>query len=142
LRESFAETADLEITLHSLSSVMFLAASNKGRRLLHLSYIGRVSVEDLQHGSKELTALLAELPAGLRILVDLGRLESMDIGCVKIVGSMMEVMEQHGMELIVRVIPDPTKDIGFNLISRFHYHRSPRTVTCKTMVEAGKLLAL
>ena len=109
---------------------------------MHLSYIGRVSVEDLQHGSKELTALLAELPAGLRILVDLGRLESMDIGCVKIVGSMMEVMEQHGMELIVRVIPDPTKDIGFNLISRFHYHRSPRTVTCKTMVEAGKLLAL
>ena len=121
---------------------MFLAASNKARRLLHLSYIGRVSVEELQRGSKEIVALLVELPAGLRILVDLERLESMDIGCVKIVGKMMEVMEQHGMELIVRVIPDPTKDIGFNLISRFHYHRSPRTVTCKTMAEADSLLAL
>lgn len=137
-----AETTDLEFTLRMLTSIMFLAASNKARRLLHLSYIGRVSVEDLQQGSKELIALLAELPADLRILVDLERLESMDTGCAKILGKMMEVMEQHGMELIVRVIPDPTKDIGFNLISRFHYRRSPRTVTCKTMVEAAKLLAL
>ena len=119
---------------------MFLVASNKARRLLHLSYIGRVSVEELQRGSKELVALLAELPTGLHILVDLERLESMDIGCAEIVGKMMEVMEQHGVELVVRVIPDPTKDIGFNLISRFHYHRSPRTVTCKTMSEAGSLL--
>jgi len=119
---------------------MFLVASNKARRLLHLSYIGRVSVEELQEGSDELVALLSELPAGLQILVDLERLEAMDIGCANIVGKMMEVMEHHGMDLIVRVIPDPTKDIGFNIISRFHYRRSPRTATCKTMSEAGKLL--
>lgn len=121
---------------------MFLVASNKEKRLLHLSYIGRVSVEELQHGSKELVVLLAELPAGLRILVDLERLEAMDVGCAKIVGKMMEVMEQHGMELIVRVIPDPTKDIGFNIISRFHYRSRQRVVTCKTMSQAGALLAL
>jgi anti-anti-sigma regulatory factor len=142
LKQFDKETTGLEFTLRLLTFIMFLAASNKARRLLHLSYIGRVSVEDLQQGSKELIALLTELPADLRVLVDLGRLESMDTGCAKILGKMMEVMEQHGMELIVRVIPDPTKDIGFNLISRFHYHRSPRTVTCKTMTEAGKLLAL
>ena len=121
---------------------MFLAASNKARRLLHLSYIGRVSVDDLQHGSKELVVLLAELPAGLRVLVDLERLESMDTGCAKVLGRIMEVIEQHGMELVVRVIPDPTKDIGFNIISRFHYRSSPRTITCKNMMEAAKLLAL
>jgi hypothetical protein len=134
------KTASLEFTLRLLTLIMFLVASNKARRLLHLSYIGRVSVEELQEGSDELVALLSELPAGLQILVDLERLEAMDIGCAKIVGKMMEVMEQHGMELIVRVIPDPTKDIGFNIISRFHYRRSPRTATCKTMSEAGKLL--
>ena len=70
---------------------MFLVASNNARRLLHLSYIGRVSVEELQEGSEELVALLAELPAGLQILVDLERLEAMDIGCAKIVGKMMEL---------------------------------------------------
>jgi hypothetical protein len=51
------------------------------------------------------------------------------------------VMERHGMELIVRVIPDPAKDIGFNLISRFHYHHRPRTATFKTLAEAATLLA-
>ena len=120
---------------------MFLAASNKGRRLLHLSYIDHVNVEELQRGSKDLVALLAELPADLKILVDLERLESMDIGCAEIVGKMMEVMERNGMELIVRVIPDPAKDIGFNLISRFHYHHRPRTATFKTLAEAATLLA-
>ena len=120
---------------------MFLATVNKSKRLLHLSYFGNVNAEELQQGGKEVVALLAELPAGLKILVDLERMESMDIACAEIIGKMMEVLEKHGVELVVRVIPDSSKDIGLNIISRFHYQRSPRTATCKTMAEAIKLLA-
>jgi hypothetical protein len=42
----------------------------------------------------------------------------------------------------VRVIPDPTKDIGFNILARFHYRRNPRITNCETMMEAAKLLSL
>jgi hypothetical protein len=50
--------------------------------------------------------------------------------------------DQKGVALVVRVVPDPTKDIGFNILSLFHYPHRPPAVTCKTMVEAARLLSL
>ncbi len=120
---------------------MFLATSNKSKRLLHLSYIGKIDVAELQRGSEDVIALMADLPSDLQLLTDMERMESMDIACAEIIGKMMEVLEQHGVELVVRVIPDPAKDIGLNIISRFHYQRIPRTVTCKTMAEAVEMLS-
>jgi hypothetical protein len=121
---------------------MFLVTTNKVKRLLHLSYIGNVGMEDLRRGINDVAALIAELPADFQVLADLGRLESMDENCVEEIGKVMELFEQHGVGLIVRLIPDPTKDIGFNIISAFHYHSRPRTVTCETMEEAVKVLSL
>lgn len=119
---------------------MFLATSNKDRRLLIFGYAGKVNVAELQRGSEEVKSLLAQLPSGLKVVVDLERLDSMDIGCAEVVGRMMEVLEQHGLDLVVRIIPDPAKDIGFNIISRFHYRRRPRVATFKTLAEAARLL--
>jgi hypothetical protein len=121
---------------------MFLATTNKPKRLLHLSFIQHVGVEELQRGNQELVALLADLPAGIRVLADLGRLESMDLACAGEFGKAMELCDRHGVELVVRVIPDPTKDIGLNILSVFHYRHRPHVVTCKTMEEAARLLAL
>jgi hypothetical protein len=54
----------------------------------------------------------------------------------------MELMDQHGVEIVVRVIPDSAKDIGLNIISIFHYPNRPRIVTCQTLTEAAQVLAL
>jgi hypothetical protein len=54
----------------------------------------------------------------------------------------MELCDQKGVALVVRVIPDPTKDVGLGILSRFHYHHRPRSVTCESMVEAAELLSL
>jgi len=121
---------------------MFLATSNKAKGLLYLSYIEQVTVADLRRGHEDVVALLAELPAGFKMLVDLSLLESMDLACVEELGKIMERLDQHGMKQVVRVIPDPTKDIGFNILARFHYHNNPRMNNCETMVEAAKLLGL
>jgi anti-anti-sigma regulatory factor len=121
---------------------MFLATTNKAKRLLYLGYIQKVRTKDLQRGLEEMPALLADLPPGFHLLVDLGRLESMDPACTTQVGKVMELCDQHGVGLVIRVIPDPTKDIGFNLLSIFHYPHRPRTFTCKTMSEAARLLSL
>jgi hypothetical protein len=42
---------------------------------------------------------------------------------------------------VVRVIPDPQKDIGLNILSLFHYRKRVRIVTCETLDEARKVLA-
>jgi hypothetical protein len=43
--------------------------------------------------------------------------------------------------MVVRVIPNPQKDIGLNILSLFHYRRRVRIVTCETLEEAMNALA-
>lgn len=121
---------------------MFLATTNKLKRLLHLSYIQRVRDKELQNGLKEVAKLLEDMPDGFRLLGDYGRLEYMDAACMTEIGKLMELCDQRGVELVVRVIPDPRKDFGMNILSMFHYRPQLPVHTCKTLEEASKLLSL
>jgi hypothetical protein len=121
---------------------MFLATINPARRLMHLSYLDRVTAAELERSLPEVQALLTLLPDGFEMLADLGRLESMDIDCEGIVGRTMETLERHGIKRVVRVIPDPRKDIGLKIIGLFHYSKKIRIVTCGTMAEAAQVLGL
>ena len=89
-----------------------------------------------------MVALLADLEPGFRLLTDLGRLDSIDLSCAAEIGKIMELCDQKGVALVVRVIPDRTKDIGLGILGLFHYPHHPRTVSCETIVEAAKLLSL
>ena len=50
-------------------------------------------------------------------------------------------LNKKGIEMVVRVIPDPRKDIGLNILSLFHYRRGLRILTYETLDEAMKALA-
>lgn len=119
---------------------MIIATANAGRQLLQVRFLGRVLPAQLAQGRAELTTLLAGLDDGFRLLVDLAELESMDIACAEEMGRIMELCSQHRVGLVVRIIPDPAKDIGMNILSAFHYHHNPRIVTCRTLLEAGQAL--
>jgi hypothetical protein len=121
---------------------MYLATSNKPRRLLHLSYIGRVEPQELKRGLEDLKLLLADLPPDFRLLADFSRLESMELACMTELGQGMEIIDQHGVGLVVRLIPDPSKDIGLNILTLFHYAHRPRVVACENIIEAARVLSL
>ncbi len=96
---------------------MVLAETNKVKGFLHLSFIGHVQAEELNQGRDEVVLLLAELPAGFRLITDLSHLESMDMACGEEIARMMDLCEQKGLGLMIRVSPDPQKDIGFNILT-------------------------
>jgi hypothetical protein len=121
---------------------MFLATANKNQRLLLLTYIGHVGPEDLKRGRAEAAAVLDDLQPGFRILADFERLDAMDPDSATEIGKLMELADQREVGMIVRVIPDPSKDIGLNILARFHYKQSVPTVTCETMAEAAQALEL
>ena len=121
---------------------MFLVALNKPRQLLHLSYIGHVMPEELRRGYADAQAMAADLKPGFHLLADFARLDSMDLACRTELGRLMELADQGGVGLLVRVIPDPSKDIGLDILALFHYRKRPRMVTCKNMVEAAEKLSL
>lgn len=121
---------------------MFLATINKKHRLLHVSYICRVTVPELERGYEEVKPLLQEFPDGFILFADLGRMESLDPECATIIGQTMELFERHGIERIVRLFPDPSLDIGLNILSAFHYSSRRPIVTCDTMKAAVRALQL
>lgn len=121
---------------------MVLITANKCQRLLCFSYVARVSPPELAKANAELKLLLQDLPAGLRLLADLSLVEYMDPDCVSEMGRAMDLIDQHGVSLIVRVIPDASKDIGLSILTVFHYPHQPRIITCQDMVSALKKLSL
>jgi hypothetical protein len=121
---------------------MFLATTNKAKRLLCLDYIGRVTVEDLRTAVKEAAELLTDLKPGFRVLADFTRMESMEDGTAAEIGMMMEQADKQGVKTVVRVISDPSKDIGLNILQFFHYKRQLEVVTCESMEDAAKALGI
>jgi hypothetical protein len=120
---------------------MFQTQVDESRNLLKISYARHVGAEDTKRVLEKIPALVSGLRPGFRLLTDLSGLESMDLDCVPYIESMMDLCNKEGVETIVRVIPDPHKDIGMNIMSLFHYRRRVRIVTCGTLEEAMKVLA-
>ncbi len=120
---------------------MVQAEVDKSQNLLKVSYVGRVGPEEARQGVERLPSRLAELQPGFRLLTDLSGLESMDLACVPHLRRMMDLCNKKGVEKVVRVIPDPHKDIGLNILSLFHYRRGIPIVTCGTLEEALQALA-
>jgi anti-anti-sigma regulatory factor len=121
---------------------MLLVTSNKSKQLLYIRYIGHVRLDEFQSAREDLTAQLGELSPGFHLLADFSQLESMGLDCTPELGRMMELIGQAGVGLVVRVIPDPSKDIGMNILTVFHYPHRLRVVTCQNLTDAARALGL
>ena len=121
---------------------MLLITSNRSKQLLSASFIGDVRTEELQNGRKEVATELAGLSPGFHYLADFSQLMSMSLECAPEMGRTMELIGQAGVGMVVRVIPDPTKDIGMNILTIFHYPAELKVVTCQSLAEAIQALGL
>jgi len=85
---------------------------------------------------------MKHLQPGFALICDMTHLESMDTECAQSFGALIELCSSREMGLVIWVIPDPNKDIGVNLISRFHLWQPVRTHTRHNLAEAMKCLLL
>ena len=119
---------------------MFKVEAEPAKKLLIMTFAQHVGPEDLKK-RRNVRELLAELPPGFRLLSDLSKLETMDPACLAYIKTNMDLLNKRGVSKVVRVIPDPHKDIGLNILSLFHYRRGLPIVTCETREEAMAVLA-
>ena len=120
---------------------MFRIEADPAKKLLVMTFAQRVVPEELEKANAKLPALLDQLPPGFRLLSDLSALEAMDPACLAYIKTNMDLLNKRGVSKVVRVIPDPHKDIGLNILSLFHYRRGLPIVTCETREEAMAVLA-
>jgi len=77
---------------------------------------------------------------GFRLLTDLGGLESMEYSCAPLIDKVMDLIDCAGVAEVVRIVPDPRKGIGFQVMSMFHYRPEVGVVTVETVAEAERAL--
>ncbi len=105
-----------------------------------ICYHGSVSAKETEAGLPQIQSELATLSSGFRLLADLTDLTSMEPGCAPFIEQVMDLCNAKGTSLVVRVIPDRRRDIGFAIMSIFHYASGVRIVNCETIEQADRVL--
>ena len=119
---------------------MVAIEANELKNILTVRYWGLVRPAEVEHGLEEMRTGLERLRSGFRLLADLSELESMDVGCAPFIEKAMDLCNEKGASIVARVIPDPHRDIGMQIMSIFHYGSDVQIVTCETLAEAIKIL--
>jgi hypothetical protein len=114
---------------------------DKAKRLLVVSAAGHVSKEEVKEAAAHVRDALEDVPPGLRALTDFRWLESMRPSAAPYIAEIMDALAEKQVASVIRIIPDPGKDISLNILSQFHYNRDLPISTVETLVEAlDKLL--
>jgi anti-anti-sigma regulatory factor len=120
---------------------MFSIEASDTERLITISWLGYVDLEEMRSCADEFGLKAAEMRPGFRVLVDMTGLESMDYAGAPYIGSIMDLCLAKQVEHVVRVIPNPQKDIGLSIMSYLRYGSKVRVTICETLADAVRRLA-
>src|SRR5450432_287161 len=118
----------------------YLIRGDSSRNLIEVRYGGYVTASVVKEVYKELMNLLPNMRQGFTFLADLSGLESMDLDCVADITKIMDAFNAAGIGTVVRIVPDPRKDIGLNILSIVHYRRGVHVLTFQNSAEAERAL--
>ena len=119
---------------------MFTIEFDQPRNLLVIRYSAHVGPDETKRALEEMRLALERVEHGFHLLADLTGLQSMDMACAPHIESAMDMCNGRGVTDVVRIIPDPRKDIGMQIMSYFHYGAEVRIMTCESVDEAMNLL--
>ena len=114
---------------------------DQSRNLFIIRYSDHVGPDETERALADVRLTLDKVDRSFRLLVDLLQLQSMDVLCAPHIENAMDLFNEKGVSQIIRIIPDPRRDIGLQIMSYFHYSGDVRIVTCESMDEAMNLLA-
>ena len=109
---------------------------NGSKRLLVISAAGHVSKEEVKQAAERVRDALHDVAPGLRALADFRGLESMRPSAASYIAEIMDALAEKQVASVIRIIPNPRKDIGLNILSQFRYARELPITTVETLVEA------
>jgi hypothetical protein len=120
---------------------MFYVSADKSKQLLTMSFSRQVGTDEMKSCLDETRRSLGDMEPGFQLLTDLSNLESMEFACTDYVGQIMDLCSTKGVSAVFRVVPDPKADLGYTLMSLFHYSRDVRTMTFENLADAMRSLA-
>jgi len=120
---------------------MYAVELDQSKRLLVISAVQRVTAAEAKLAAQRVRELLQDVVPGFRVLADFRWLDSMDSASARYIAEIMDALAKKGLASVTRVIPDPHKDIGLNILSQFHYGPEIKIATFETLADALQSLA-
>lgn len=117
----------------------YVIQGHDSRNLIEVRYRGRVTADEVREVHGKVLDLLPKMRKGFTFLADLSDLESMELDCMANITKIMDACNGAGIGTVVRIVPDPRKDIGLNILSIIHYSRGVRVLTCQSQAEAERV---
>jgi anti-anti-sigma regulatory factor len=121
---------------------MYAVELDRSKRLLVISAAARVTAEEAKMAAQRIRELLQDVAPGFHVLADFRWLESMDSAAARHIAEMMDALAEKEVASVTRVIPDPRKDIGLNILSQFHYGPNVTITTFETLADAIQSIAV
>jgi hypothetical protein len=121
---------------------MVSCSADQSGQFLSITCCSHVTAACVEGCRRDIRDQMKHLRPGFALLCDLTHIESMDTDCAQTLGALIELCSSREMGVAVWVIPDPSKDIGVNLISRFHLWQPVRMHTRPNLAEAVRCLML
>jgi len=118
----------------------FEVSANSTVNLLRTRLSGDIDAKTMKACVDEIALQLPALRADFKVFTDLSGIKTMDTACVPEVERMMDLCRDKGVGTVVRVVPKRSKDVGFNILSLFHYPKKVHVLTCATVAEAERAL--
>jgi hypothetical protein len=115
---------------------MVSVETDRSKRLLVISAAGHVSKEEVKHAAEQVREVLQDVAPRFRVLTDFRWLQSMRSSAAPHIAEIMDALAEKQVASVIRIIPDPGKDIGLNILSRFHYSDELPISTVETLVDA------
>ena len=120
---------------------MYAVELDLSKRLLVISAAQKVTAEEAMMAAQRIRAVLQDVAPGFRVLADFRGLQSMDPAAARHIAKIMDVLAEKGVASVTRVMPDPHKDIGLNILSQFHYGPDVTITTFETLADAVQSIA-
>jgi anti-anti-sigma regulatory factor len=120
---------------------MYSVELDRSKRLLVITAAQRVTGEEVQAIARRVRELLHDVPPGFHVLADFRWLESMDSAAARHIAEIMDALAEKEVASVTRVMPDPHKDIGLNILSQFHYGPDVTITTFETLADAVHSIA-
>ena len=120
---------------------MYAVELDLSKRLLVISAAQKVTAEEARMAAQRIREVLQDVAPGFRVLADFRGLQSMDPAAARHIAKIMDVLAEKGVASVTRVMPDPHKDIGLNILSQFHYGPDVSITTFETLADAVQSIA-
>ena|SRR3982074_156837 len=119
---------------------MFIIETDSSKRLVVISVAGLATADEARDAAQRVRQILEEVATGFVAFIDFRWLESMATAAAPFIAEIMDALAAKKVSAVVRVVPDPHKDIGLNILSQFHYGPEIRVMTFESLADAVQSL--